>query len=160
MKTTPDRGSNLATGALGLLLGLGVGLVAACGGKEPEPAADVVVVDVAPPPPTPPVHPTTEEGVLTAFTQALEQRDIAAVRRFVAPELGAELTRMVQAAPDEFWARGQDWVVNAKTGLTLAARGDGAGTAERWNALVRFGNGQEERVTFTKADGKLVLADL
>jgi len=145
---------------IGLHAIIALALLAGCGSKEPAPAADVVVVDVASPPPTPAPHPTTEEGVLTAFTQALEQKDIAAVRRFVAPELGAELTRMAETNPAEFWGRGQDWVVNARSGLSLAARGEGAGTAERWNALVRFGNGQEERVTFAKVDGKLVLADL
>ena len=139
---------------------LAVMVLAACGSKEPDAAPDVVVIDVAPPTPTPAPHPTTEEGVLTAFTQALEQKDIAAVRRFVAPELGAELTRMAEQNADEFWARGQVWVGNAKSGLSLAARSDDTSKAERWNALVRFGNGQEERVTFTRSDGKLVLSDL
>ncbi|MFO0749910.1 MAG: hypothetical protein U1F43_30210 [Myxococcota bacterium] len=141
-----------------VLIAAGLG-AAACGAKEPE-AADVVV-SVAPPLPPPPApHPTTEEGVLTAFTQALEQKDIAAVRRFVAPELGAELTRKAEQNADDFWGRGQEWVKNAKTGITVAARDENAQKGDRWNALVRFGNGQEERVTFARVDGKLVLSDL
>ncbi len=159
MTTTRQRVSTPHARWTSPLFGL-LMVVAACGSKEPEAPADVVVLDAAPTPPVPPPHPTTEEGVLTAFTQALEQKDIAAVRRYLAPELGAELTRMVEVNAEEFWARGQQWVVNAASGLSLAARSDDATKAERWNALVRFGNGQEERVTFTRADGKLVLADL
>ena len=135
-------------------------LVTACGSKEPEGADVAVAADVAPTPPPPPPHPTTEEGILTAFTQALEQQDIAIVRRYVDPELGADLTRLVETDAATFWKNGAEWVTNAKTGLSITARNGDPAKVARWNALVRFGNGQEERVTFTRADGKLLLADL
>jgi len=135
-------------------------LVAACGSKQPEAPPTLPTVEAPKPKPAPAPHPTTEEGVLTAFTQALEQKDMEAVRRFLAPELGAELTRLLEQSPDQFWAGQSEWLSNAKTGLTLAARTEDASKGERWNALVRFGNGKEERVTFAKVDGKLVLADL
>jgi len=77
-----------------------------------------------------------------------------------APELGAELSALHAQNPEEFWARGGEWVKNAKTGISIATRADDAATANRWRALVRFGNGVEETVEFTKSDGKLVLADL
>lgn len=135
-------------------------LLSACGSKEPEAPTAPPTVEAPKPKPAPAPHPTTEEGVLTALTQALEQKDMEAAKRFLAPELGAELTVMLQSSPDQFWAGSNEWVTNAKTGLSLAARTEEASKGERWNALVRFGNGKEERVTFQKVDGKLVLADL
>lgn len=142
-----------------------IGLVAAIGAlgacSKPEaPTAPDVAAEVAPEPPPIPPHPTTEDGVLQAFTQATEQRDIAALKRMLAPELGAELALMHDRNPEEFWARGGEWVKNAKTGMSLAARADDADKATRWRALVRFGNGVEETVEFTRIDGLLVLADL
>lgn len=132
----------------------------ACSAKPPEPTATDASVEVAPAPPPIPPHPTTEDGVLQAFTQATEQKDIEAVKRMLAPELGAELTVLYQQNPDEFWARGEVWVTNAKSGMSIAARADDADKAVRWRALVRFGNGTEETIEFTRNDGKLVLADL
>ncbi len=134
--------------------------LAACSSKPPEPATVEVVTPTTPEPPPIPPHPTTEDGVLQAFTQATEQQDIEAVKRMLAPELGAELAAMHAQNTAKFWARGSDWVKNAKTGITIAARADDAATAKRWRALVRFGNGIEETVEFTRIEGKLVLADL
>ena len=51
----------------------------ACSSKPPEPASVEVVTPTAPEPPPIPPHPTTEDGVLQAFTQATEQQDIEAV---------------------------------------------------------------------------------
>jgi len=128
--------------------------------KPPDPVAPDVIADVAPEPPPIPPHPTTEDGVLQAFTQATEQKDLETVKRMLAPELAAELAALHSQNPEEFWARGAEWVKNAKTGISIATRADDAATANRWRALVRFGNGVEETVEFTKSDGKLVLADL
>jgi len=133
------------------------GAILGCSAKPPDPVVPDVVIEVAP---EPPPHPTTEDGVLQAFTQATEQRDLEAVKRMLSPELGAEMTILHNQNPEEFWARGAEWVKNAKTGITVATRADDAGKANRWRALVRFGNGVEETVEFTKADGKLVLAAL
>lgn len=132
----------------------------ACSSKPAEPPTPEVTVALAPEPPPIPPHPTTEDGVLQAFTQATEQRDLAALKRVLAPELGAELALVHDRNPDEFWARGGEWVKNAQTGMSIAARADDADTAKRWRALVRFGNGVEETVEFTRVDGLLVLADL
>lgn len=104
-------------------------------------------------------HPTTEDGVLQAFTQALELQDLPALKRVIAPELAAELTRLHDLNSAEFWARGGVWVDNAKTGLSIATRADDAFKSARWRALVRFGNGVEETVEFTQLDGKLLLAE-
>ncbi len=109
--------------------------------------------------PVVPSHPSTEEGILQAFTQALELRDLEAMKRVLAPELGAELARMHDANPAEFWNRGGVWVANAKTGMTIATRAEDAGKAARWRALVRFGNGVEETVEFSQVDGVLYLAE-
>lgn len=132
----------------------------ACGGKSDENAAPEVAVEAPPEPPPIPAHPTTEDGVLQAFTQATEQRDLVALKRMLAPELGAELSAIHDRNPEEFWARGAQWVDNAKTGMSIATRADDAGKATRWRALVRFGNGVEETIEFARSDGKLVLADL
>jgi hypothetical protein len=104
-------------------------------------------------------HPTTEDGVLQAFTQALELQDLPGLKRVIAPELAAELTRLHDLNQAEFWARGGIWVENAKTGMSIATRGDDAFKSARWRALVRFGNGLEETVEFTQLDGKLLLAE-
>ncbi len=132
----------------------------ACSSKPAEPPTPEVTVALAPEPPPIPPHPTTEDGVLQAFTQATEQRDLTALVRVLAPELSAELRRLHDQNPEEFWARGGVWVNNAKTGMSIATRADNADTAVRWRALVRFGNGVEETIEFTRDDGKLVLADL
>lgn len=152
--------SAAAAKAVAALTMLSVFALGACSSKPPEPVAPDVIVDVAPEPPPIPPHPTTEDGVLQAFTQATEQQDLEAVKRMLAPELGAELTVLHNQNPTEFWARGAEWVKNAKTGISIATRADDAATANRWRALVRFGNGIEETVEFTRSDGKLVLADL
>lgn len=136
----------------------GLGAPLAC--SKPEAPAAPDVVEVAPEPAPIPPHPTTEDGVLQAFTQATEQRDLVALKRVLAPELGAELAVLHDRNPEEFWARGGQWVQNAQTGMSIAARADDADTAKRWRALVRFGNGVEETVEFTRVDGLLVLADL
>jgi hypothetical protein len=146
-----------------VLIVLALWAAQACSSKpaEPPPAhASDASVAVAPEPPPIPPHPTTEDGVLQAFTQATEQRDFAALRRMLAPELAAELTRMHDQNPDEFWARGAVWVDNARTGMSIATRADNAGKVVRWRSLVRFGNGVEETVEFTRSEGRLVLADL
>lgn len=137
-----------------------VGLCATLACSKPEAPPTPDIVEVAPEPPPIPPHPTTEDGVLQAFTQATEQRDLAALKRVLAPELGAELALVHDRNPEEFWARGGEWVKNAQTGMSIAARADDADTAKRWRALVRFGNGIEETVEFTRIDGLLVLADL
>ena len=151
---SPSAAAKAVT-ALALLFAL-----QACSSKPPDPVAPDVSADVAPEPPPIPPHPTTEDGVLQAFTQATEQKDLEALKRMLAPELGAELSALHAQNPEEFWARGGEWVKNAKTGISIATRADDAATANRWRALVRFGNGVEETVEFTKSDGKLVLADL
>ena len=137
-------------------------LVPACGGKSDpaEPAEVSASADAAPIPPPLPPYPETDQGVLDGFTAALEARDIALVRRYLAPELGAELTREHDQQPEKFWAGGAAWLKNAKTGMTIATKADDAGKVDRWRALVRFGNGSEESIQFAKVEGKLVIADL
>lgn len=140
------------------------GIVIACSKPDEASAAsvDVGALATARPAPAAPVvapHPTTEDGVLQAFTQALELQDLTALRRILAPELAAELTRLHDMNPPEFWSRGGQWVENAKTGLSIATRADNAFKVARWRALVRFGNGVEETVEFTQLDGKLLLAE-
>lgn len=148
---------------LRLVVGLcvGLGAIAGCSkGEEAAPAAAATVPRPATPePPPPPPHPTTEDGVLQAFTQALELQDLPSLRRVIAPELAAELSRMHDTNPAEFWRRGGVWVENAKTGLTIATHADDAFKVPRWRALVRFGNGLEETVEFTLVEGKLLLAE-
>lgn len=149
------------TVAFGLCVGLGFGTAAGCSkGEDAAPAAAATVPrPAAPEPPPLPPHPTTEDGVLQAFTQALELQDLASLKRVIAPELAAELTRMHDTNPAEFWRRGGVWVENAKTGLTVATHADDAFKVPRWRALVRFGNGLEETVEFTQVEGKLLLAE-
>lgn len=156
-----DRAPAWARTSRAWLVGVLASTTLACSKPEepatpPVPAAPMPSVPVAPPPPP---HPTTEDGVLQAFTQALERQDLAALTQVVAPELGAELKRLHQTNPAEFWSRGGLWVDNAKTGLSIATHADDAFKVPRWRALVRFGNGVEETVEFTQIDGKLLLAE-
>ena len=140
---------------------MGLVFMSACSKGEATAPAPVAPPSIpqTPEPPPPPPHPTTEDGILQAFTQALELHDLPALRRVIAPELGAELSRLHDTNPAEFWRRGGLWVDNAKTGLSIATRADDAFKSPRWRALVRFGNGVEETVEFTQIDGKLLLAE-
>jgi hypothetical protein len=155
-----ERRAPIATALAAALVSL-FAVELGCSAKAPEAVADVVSASDAPPePPPPPPHPTTEDGILQAFTQATERKDLEAMKRVLSPELGAELANLHKQSPEEFWARGSEWVKNAQSGLSIATRADDAATATRWRALVRFGNGVEETVEFTRVDGKLLLADL
>ena len=124
-------------------------VLSACGGKDEAPAAlpdPSALAAVPAPEPAPPAHPETEEALVTAFTAAIEARDIAAVKRLVGPELGADLERMHGADEGAFWGRAGRWVEHAKHGFEVAYRQE-PDTEERWRALVKFGDGAEERVT-------------
>jgi hypothetical protein len=138
--------------------GLVCAVFSSCSKPAPPPPVEADVVAEVAAPALPP-QPATEDGVLQAFTQSLELRDLAALRRVIVPELGAELTRMHDMNPQEFWNRGGVWVANAKTGMTIATRAEDAGKVARWRALVRFGNGIEETVEFATVDGVLLLAE-
>ncbi len=100
----------------------------------------------------------TEEGLVERVAAALERRDLAALQATAAPELAADLHRLHQADPPTFWRRGQQWVVNVRSGFTVTHRQDTS--ADSWRVLLKFGNGQEETVTFTRTEGRLVFEAL
>ena len=131
-----------------------------CGGQEAPPAppqADPVVVR-APPKPPEPARPKDEAALAQAFAAALEARDIDAAAALAAPELAADLRRMHGADAEAFWARGQVFVTNARSGLAVAAKDEAKD--DRWRVLLRFGNGEEESVVVGRVEGRLVFAAL
>lgn len=106
------------------------------------------------------VVPTSEEEVLAAFTDAVERRDFAEMRRVLSRELGQRLAGVYADDPEEFWLRGALWVEYAATGMHVAFREDDAEEKQRWRALVRFGNEMEETVEFAWEGERLVLSML
>lgn len=143
-------------------------LLAAGCGKDEVPAEDEagaaplpgIVMPTAPMLPTRPTvaPPETEEGLVERVASALEAHDLRALQATAAPELAADLHRLHEADPPTFWRRGQQWVVNVRSGFTVSHRQDT--TASSWRVLLKFGNGQEETVTFTRAEGRLVFEAL
>lgn len=142
--------------ALVLLLSLGTG--AACGGKDEAPADPAPLVVDAAPVVAAPAHPETEEALVRAFTAALEARDLDAVSALAAPELAADLRRMHDQDAGAFWGRGQSWIDNVKSGFDVRARQEDK--TDHWRALLRFENGNEETVQFSRVEGKLVFLEL
>ena len=74
------------------------------------------------------------------------------------PEFAADLHRMHDLNPSNFWIKGSVFVQNVKTGFEVLHREED--TSDQWNIVVRFGNGHEERMTFTREGGKLRFVDL
>ncbi|TNF29782.1 MAG: hypothetical protein EP329_15035 [Deltaproteobacteria bacterium] len=140
----------------------GLGMGAACGGKdEPEPVAPAdpaVAVAPAEPARAPRPHPETEEALVGAFTDALEARDLDALSKLAAPELAADLRRMHGQDAGAFWSRGQQWIDNVRSGFEIRARQEDK--TDHWRALLHFENGNEETVQFSKVEGKLVFLAL
>ncbi|PKN58158.1 MAG: hypothetical protein CVU56_07390 [Deltaproteobacteria bacterium HGW-Deltaproteobacteria-14] len=116
-----------------------------------------LVIDAAPVAPAP-AHPETEEALVRAFTAALEARDLDAVSALAAPELAADLRRMHGQDADAFWGRGQRWIDNVNSGFDVRARQEDK--TDHWRALLRFENGNEETVQFSRVEGKLVFLEL
>lgn len=144
-----------------------VGAGAGCGEPEPDPekvkqaALDEAKATKAAAKANRP-HPETEEALVEALSQAIEAQDFDRVRTYVAPELGADLHRLLGSSPgaqDQFWARGRELVANVKSGFTVAHRQE-VTERNQWRVLLRFGNGKEETVVFTKVGKRLVFQDL
>ena len=102
--------------------------------------------------------PNTEISVIDAAAAAIANRDIMAMKSVVSPELAADLDRLQRNDPDRFWKNGQRLVTNVKSGLSVCHRQEQSN--KRWRILLCFGNGEKERVTFVRRDGKLLLESL
>jgi hypothetical protein len=149
----------LLAGAMGCSRGT-EGAVAGDGASTIEASASASrEVDEAVEQPLAPRDDTAELALLSGLTETLSARDVDGLKRWLSPELAAELRRQHDADPADFWARGAVWTELAATGLTLATRQSSDGF-DRWRGLVRFGSGAEESVTFGRFDGRVLLADL
>ena len=102
--------------------------------------------------------PRSEEALVQVVARALGSRDLTALQACATPEFAADLRRMHDQDPAGFWIRGSAFVQNVKTGFEVLHRQED--TRDQWNIVVRFGNGHEERLTFTREGGKLRFADL
>ena len=147
---------------LGAVAVLGGGLASGCGRDAAEAAGEVAATQgvLTQGVPIQAVYPTDEVGVVGVVTDAIRARDWAGLKRALMPELGAELEQLVLQDSEEFWLRGAAWVTNAESGVTIRLRADDADTARQWRALLRFGNGAEETVEFSRHEGRLVFAKL
>ena len=92
-----------------LLLSLFALATAACG-SDPEPdaaltAAIAAAVAPAPPVATAPTHPDSEEAVVSAFADAADRRDLAAMQALCSAELGADLHQHHRRNDARFWAQ-------------------------------------------------------
>jgi hypothetical protein len=95
----------------------------------------------------------TEEAVIRLSAEAIGNRDIESLRALAAPEQSADLWRLHNEDPARFWRRGRLWVDDVKSGVTIAQRNEDSDDV--WRILVRFGNGREETMTFTRIRGEL-----
>ena len=95
----------------------------------------------------------TEEAVIRLSAEAIANRDLEALRTLSAPEQSADLWRLHSEDPARFWNRGRLWVDDVSSGVTIAKRDEDS--EEAWRVLVRFGNGREETMTFTRIRGAL-----
>lgn len=154
--SSPSRRRRAARRAVAVAL---VGLLGACGGKDDAPPAEPALPEPAVQVSAEPeAHPETEAELVERFTAALERQDLDALGRFVAPELGADLRRMHGEDAGVFWGRGERWVTNVRAGFEIASKQEGR--TDRWRALLRFENGEEETVSFGRVDGRLVFFEL
>ena len=103
-------------------------------------------------------NPRSEEALIEAVAKALSARDLSSLRASATPEFAADLQRMHDAQPSSFWIRGSAFVQNVKSGFEVLHRQED--TSDQWHIVVRFGNGHEERMTFTREGGKLRFVDL
>ena len=104
------------------------------------------------------IPPATEESLIEAVARALSERDLTTLQGLAAPEYAADLRRIHDDDAVRFWRRGARLVDNVKSGVRIAHREDESG--DTWRVLVAFGNGQEERMTFTRVEGVLKVEDL
>ena len=95
----------------------------------------------------------TEEAIIRLSAEPMGNRDIEALRALAAPEQSADLWRLHNEDPGRFWSRGRLWIQDVKSGVTIAQRDEDS--ADVWRVLVRFGNGREETMTFTRVRGRL-----
>jgi hypothetical protein len=95
----------------------------------------------------------TEEAVIRLTAEAISNRDIEGLRSLAAPEQSADLWRLHNEDAARFWNRGRLWVEDVKSGVTIAQRDEDS--EDFWRVLVRFGNGREETMTFTRIRGVL-----
>ena len=100
-----------------------------------------------------PLGALTEEAIIRLTAEAISNRDIEGLRALAAPEQSADLWRMHNEDTARFWNRGRLWVEDVKSGVTIAQRDEDS--ADIWRVLVRFGNGREETMTFTRVRGAL-----
>ena len=104
------------------------------------------------------VSPRSEETLVQTVARTLSKRDLKALQALATQEFAADLKRMHDMNPTDFWIRSSVFIQNVKTGFEVLHRQED--TREQWNIVLRFGNGQEERLTFTREDGKLLIVDL
>ncbi|MDP6946403.1 MAG: hypothetical protein QF464_19800 [Myxococcota bacterium] len=102
--------------------------------------------------------PRSEEALVEAVARAMSARDLTLLQASATPEFAADLRRMHSLDAASFWIKASAYVQNVKSGFEVLHRQED--TRDQWNIVVRFGNGQEERMTFTREDGKLRFVDL
>jgi hypothetical protein len=104
------------------------------------------------------VNPRSEEALVQTIARTLGARDLKTLQGLATPEFAADLKRMHDANPTEFWIRASIFIQNVKTGFEVLHRQED--TREQWHIVLRFGNGQDERLTFTREGGRLLIVDL
>jgi hypothetical protein len=125
-------------------------------GREAQRAARPA--KVVPTEPSQRSEPRSEEALVEAVARALSARRLPDLQTRTTVEFAADLRRMHDLDPATFWIRGSAFVQNVKSGFEVLHRQED--TSDQWNIVVRFGNGQEERMTFTRDGGKLRFVDL
>jgi hypothetical protein len=157
-------GSLVMVTTCGVVFGSHV-MVTACGPDEPverprlvieTPRANGALFEAqgrAPADQITPMGALTEEAVIRLTAEAMSNRDLEGLRDLAAPEQSADLWRLHNEDAGRFWNRARLWVQDVKSGVTIAQRDEDS--EDVWRVLVRFGNGNEETMTFTRVRGAL-----
>ena len=132
--------------------------LASISAKASEAPASSMVAEPSAPEALASPAPRSEEILVDTVARTLGRRDLKALQALATAEFAADLERMHAQNPSGFWIRASVFVQNVKTGFEVLHRQED--TREQWNIVLRFGNGQEERLTFTREDGKLRIVDL
>ena len=101
---------------------------------------------------------TTEEAVIEYLMRLIERQDIAGIQEVCTQEYAIDLRRLHDQDPHGFWRRGAILHRSIASGFELVHRQDD--TEEVWHVVVAFGDGIEERMSFSRVNTEIRLAAL
>ena len=116
---------------------------------EQEPAAPVVDT---------PLSLSTEEAVIESLQGMISRQDIVGIQGLCTQEYAIDLRRLHDQDPHGFWRRGAILHRSISSGYEILHRQ--ADTEDVWHVVVLFGDGVEERMSFSRVHSDMRLAGL